>query len=244
MYYVGLFFSGITQSWGGKNSSSINRGSPRTTETIPTKSAIIGIINAALGVKRGEETSSALKGMRILTRTDIKGTIIQDYQIAQRNHHGYTAGSTKEIPKENLEESIFITLLGFQTKEHAQKIAQALQRPHWSLFSGRRSNVFTLPICLGIKETQNPREFLQTLPLVWEPNVKEKQVTITDTVTESPKDKKTIFEDEQLSNNIKDRNYGLREINVITITVQRDNLSTARLTDQYLEMKEEFNVFN
>ena len=75
MYTLLLRLSGPLQSW-GSDSLYDNRG----TDYFPTKSGVIGLIAAALGLKRGaslEELNSLQFGVRI----DCQGEYIKDFQI-------------------------------------------------------------------------------------------------------------------------------------------------------------------
>ena len=75
MYTLLLRLSGPLQSW-GSDSLYDNRG----TDYFPAKSGVIGLIAAALGLKRGaslEELNSLQFGVRI----DCQGEYIKDFQI-------------------------------------------------------------------------------------------------------------------------------------------------------------------
>lgn len=242
MYYVGLFFQGITQSWGGENGVSVNRESPRTTVGVPTKSAVIGLIRSSLGVPRGGEDDYSLRKTRLITRTDTQGKIIRDYQIAQRTHHGYTAGDTKEIPKQLIEDGTYTVLLGFEQESTMESIAEALLFPKWSLYSGRRSNVFSLPIYLGNHNTENPRKFLEELPIIWSPkDATEKTVRFTDSTLLPTDSNYQTLKDEVLSWDMKEHLYGSR-VQAIYNKKYTKPETVDSLTEQYINLKEKFNV--
>lgn len=65
------------QSWGSRS-----RFTRRETEAWPTKSGVIGIVAAALGVGR-DESLERFDGLRFGVRVDQPGTIMSDYQTAR-----------------------------------------------------------------------------------------------------------------------------------------------------------------
>ena len=67
-------------SWGG-----VAVGQERPTETHPTKSAIVGMIAAALGVRREDENAQRelIEGYGLAIRTELPGVLECDYHTAE-----------------------------------------------------------------------------------------------------------------------------------------------------------------
>ena len=74
-----LRFAGVLQSWGTDSRFEIRR-----TETIPTKSGIIGFLAAALGRRRDEDIDD-LADLKIGVRADQPGALISDFHTAKKD---------------------------------------------------------------------------------------------------------------------------------------------------------------
>lgn len=130
----------------------------RKTNREPTKSGVIGLLAAALGLRRNESGPlSQLNQLRFGVRTDRAGSLLVDF---------HTAGKQTPLQKkQKLKETTYITrrhyladavfLVGLESTDRAllEQLADALQSPAYPLFLGRRSCPPTLPLCLGIRET-------------------------------------------------------------------------------------------
>lgn len=167
MQQIGLFIHAPMQSWGGVNMPKPNAQAPRSTEPIPTKSALIGMTRSALGLNRGAPDELSLSKLETFIRVDKPGAVKRDYQVAQRSHHGFDAGSTREIPKQYLQDATFLVLLSHPDEEVLERMSQAFQSPQWAIFYGRRAHVPALPAYLGITETHDARSLASNLPLFW-----------------------------------------------------------------------------
>lgn len=244
MYFLGLFLKAPLQSWGGKNMLNINAQSPKTTETQPTKSAVLGLIRSALGIERGEDDALGLKDMRFIVRCDDSGIMLRDYNIAQRTHHGFRAGTTKELPAYYLEDATFVALLGADNYEKIKRIDEALKNPMWAPFLGRRAYVPSLPVSLGIIYSDDPLETIKSLPLFW--NVKDRNLTktikISDSLVTGDSNYRESFFDDPLTWNIKQYEYEQRTFSVYYEDYSRSETNVVESTlDQYVRIRERFN---
>ena len=123
----------------------------------PTKSGVIGLLAAALGIRRdAPERLTPLNQLRFGVRTDRAGSLLVDF---------HTAGNLTPLQKkQKLKETPYITrrhyladavfLVGLESTDRAllEQLADALQSPAYPLFLGRRSCPPTLPLCLGIRD--------------------------------------------------------------------------------------------
>lgn len=124
-----MCLAGPMQSWGANS-----RYTRRETETLPTKSGVIGVIAAALGLGR-DESLERFRGLRFGVRADQPGTLMSDYHTA-RNHDG------KMMPlslRYYLQDAVFLAGLESQDGKQLKDYRRALAAPHYQLFLGRRS---------------------------------------------------------------------------------------------------------
>ena len=143
------------QAWG--TASKFER---RRTQREPSKSGVIGMLAAALGLRRDADLSE-LTALRFGVRVDREGKVIRDFHTAQ------AVKTEKKAKKEKTEEpekigyvtsryylSDAVFLVGLESEDHAllEKIETALRAPYFTLFLGRRSCPPTLPLVLGRRE--------------------------------------------------------------------------------------------
>ena len=74
-----LKFAGPMQSWGTDS-----HFETRHTDLYPSKSAVIGLIGAALGIRRDDKSISDLDALKFAVRVDREGSLLKDYHIARK----------------------------------------------------------------------------------------------------------------------------------------------------------------
>ncbi|MFT8330544.1 type I-E CRISPR-associated protein Cas5/CasD [Bifidobacterium psychraerophilum] len=132
------------QSWGANS-----RFSRRETEMMPTKSGVIGLIAAALGMGR-RESLQRFEGLRFGVRTDQAGTIMSDYHTAQ--HESWK--NPKLSQRFYLQDAVFLAGLESKNQTELLEYENALHSPYYQLFLGRRSCPPDGPIwCSIVKES-------------------------------------------------------------------------------------------
>lgn len=117
------------QSWGANS-----RFSRRETEMMPTKSGVIGLIAAALGMER-QESLQRFEGLRFGVRIDQPGTIMSDYHTAQ--HESWK--NPKLSQRFYLQDAVFLAGLESEDRSALHEYEKALRFPYYQLFLGRRS---------------------------------------------------------------------------------------------------------
>lgn len=181
--YLALRLEGPLQSWGFD--SQYNR---RNTGLLPTKSAILGMCCAALGVPRGSEEEKALLeqcvGLRLLTVAvprllkygekfaELSVRRITDYHTVQNTKTA--SGGTKDTHltyRQYLCDASFACVLCGNAKL-VNRLAkdergQGLVNPVWGIWLGRKACIPTTPVFAGIfpDEAGALRELLGTQPL-------------------------------------------------------------------------------
>ena len=143
------------QAWGADS-----KFETRKTNREPTKSGVIGLLAAALGLRRDErEALARLTQLRFGVRVEREGQLLVDYHIAKTQDQKTSYVTYRHY----LQDAVF--LAGIESEDTAllQQLQQALAHPVYPLFLGRRSCPPTLPLCLGIR-TAGLLDALETEP--------------------------------------------------------------------------------
>ncbi|MFD7446721.1 type I-E CRISPR-associated protein Cas5/CasD [Streptomyces sp. NPDC059909] len=128
---LALQLAGPLQSWGVSA-----RFARRTTESAPTKSGVIGMLAAALGVERNDEAELArLARLRFGVRIDQPGTRVRDFQTAR---HFDTGDAMPLSERFYLADAVFVAAV---EGDHATitELREALRAPVYLPYLGRRS---------------------------------------------------------------------------------------------------------
>jgi CRISPR system Cascade subunit CasD len=124
-----LRLAGPMQSWGASS-----RFAHRITEVAPTKSGVIGMLAAARGIRRTEPLTELL-GLRFGVRLDQEGQVIRDFQTARTLDGRHSMPLTYRF---YLSDAIFLAGVSGDP-ELLHGLHEALLRPHFPLYLGRRS---------------------------------------------------------------------------------------------------------
>jgi CRISPR system Cascade subunit CasD len=137
-YTLLLRLEGPMQSWGYRS-----RFDYRDTALEPTRSGVIGLICAAMGIARGEDISR-FEEIRMGVRVDREGRPERDYHTASDviKADG-TKGGTVVSYRDYLADAIFTVGLQSLNQPFLNEIESALSQPRWPLFLGRRSFCLT-----------------------------------------------------------------------------------------------------
>lgn len=131
------------QAWGSGSKFNI-----RITEREPTKSGVIGMIAAAMGIQRNDDPAKLgpLKTLQFGVRVEQEGKLLKDFHMVheQKNSH--------VTERYYLSDAVFLAALGSEDTALLDTIAEAMQHPVYPLFLGRRSCPPTLPVVLGVRE--------------------------------------------------------------------------------------------
>ncbi|WIX85671.1 type I-E CRISPR-associated protein Cas5/CasD [Amycolatopsis sp. DG1A-15b] len=149
MSVVALRLAGPMQSWGVGS-----RFVRRTTETAPTKSGIIGLVAAALGVRRTDALEDLLQ-LRFGVRIDQPGELLRDFQTAQRPRRDRAGTLTwQTLPLSTryyLTDAVFLAVLEGD-RALVDGVDAAVRSPHFPLYLGRRSCPPAGPVALGVSD--------------------------------------------------------------------------------------------
>jgi len=122
--------AGPQQAWGSRS-----RFATRGTENAPTRSGVIGLVAAALGLDRSAPLDR-FESLEFGVRVDQPGRVERDFQTAR------TLDGRTSMPLSHryyLADAVFLVGLGSSDAGLLTQIRDALRRPHYPLYLGRRS---------------------------------------------------------------------------------------------------------
>lgn len=167
---LALRLQGPMQSWGFN--SQFNR---RDTALFPTKSALVGLCCAAMGLDRGSEkektellsfAETKLSCIAIQCKQKNKVVTvkrIQDYHTVQntRDAKGGIRNDAVLTYRQYLNDAGFIALLE-GGKEFLGRVAESLKNPVWGIWLGRKACIPSVPVFAGL--FTNQAEALSKIP--------------------------------------------------------------------------------
>ena len=143
------------QAWGADS-----KFETRKTNREPTKSGVIGLLAAALGLRRDESEGLArLTGLRFGVRVEREGQLLVDYHTVKTQDEKNSYVTYRHY----LQDAVFLAGLESEDAALLQQLQDALQHPAFPLYLGRRSCPPALPLCLGLRQG-SLQEALQTEP--------------------------------------------------------------------------------
>ena len=181
-----LRFAGPQQSWGTTELAD------RNTEPVPTRNAVVGMIAAALGARRGL-WPDWLWGTDIWVRVDRAGTLSTDFHtvgapppdvalirgrhriatglsgpadfmVPMGNGTSWTlGGGTMVTNRQYLADAEFIVAISHADTSRVAEIAAALRNPVFMTYLGRKAFAPTFPFHLGVHPGA-PRDVLTAIP--------------------------------------------------------------------------------
>ncbi|MGF1344510.1 type I-E CRISPR-associated protein Cas5/CasD [Streptomyces flavovirens] len=226
MSVLSLRLAGPLQSWGASA-----RFTRRTTESAPTKSAVIGLLAAAAGIERGDDTGlDPLTALRFAVRIDQPGSRVRDFHTA---HHAVSGKSMPLSERFYLADAVFVAAV----EGNAMLLADlhtALRNPVYAPFLGRRSCPPAQPVDLGLHNDASLMKVLGEVPWqasAWYRKQHQDRTDIELTVLREAHGDEAEFadtlRDQPISYAAEHRRHALRT--VISDSVRITNPSTRRL---------------
>lgn len=130
------------QSWGVRS-----RFVKRDTATEPTKSGVVGLLASARGNARDDDAAiGELAKLRMGVRVDREGLLERDFHTAQKvPSSNNKTRRTVVSDRYYLADALFLVVLeGPATL--LRELEEAVRRPHWPLFFGRKAFVPAAPL--------------------------------------------------------------------------------------------------
>lgn len=141
------------QSYG--NAATFER---RTTNTYPSKSAVIGMIAAALGYQQTDSRIVTLNELSFAVRIDQVGRHLTDFQTVE-----WKKNVRKVTYRDYLQDAVFVVAIGSENDPLIDNIEWALRHPRFQLFLGRRANVPAGVLQLQVFADATPITVLQKM---------------------------------------------------------------------------------
>ena len=121
----------------------------RSTGREPSKSGVLGLLAAALGIRRDDSAAlGRLAELKFGVRVDREGQYLHDFHMAHSEKASYVTH------RYYLSDAVFLCGLESEDRKLLEQYAYALTHPAYPLFLGRRSCPPTLPLVLGIRDKE------------------------------------------------------------------------------------------
>lgn len=135
---VALRLHGPLQAWGGPVV-----GDDRPTLPFPTRSGVLGLVAACMGIPRRHQQrlASLARGSRVHVRVDSPGTPLVDDQTIQDNPNASPTRQTIQSKRTYLCDASFVAVVVPGPGTGVDEIGEALAFPVFSPFLGRRTCV-------------------------------------------------------------------------------------------------------
>jgi len=168
--YLILRLSGPMQSWGQPTFE----GS-RPTSTFPTRSGLLGVVGACLGIKRNErdKVQALADSVRFAVRCDqvtpegnparvIKLTDYHTIKDARESYFSLKSHETIQTWREYLCDACFTVAVWLTADARISlgELVDAVQKPRFTPYLGRRSCPMTRPLFVGTCQSDNPKTAL------------------------------------------------------------------------------------
>lgn len=195
----------------------------RTTDPAPTKSAIIGMVAAALGYQRTDPRIVALNGLSFAVRLDQPGRTLTDYQTVE-----WKSGTRKITHRDYLQDAVFVVALGSDDEQLIETIQGALRHPRFQLYLGRRPNAPAGVLQMETFAAQSPVEVLEQLSWraadwyqrrYWR-HAESVRVEMIADAGLLPHQHSGLARDRVVSFDQRDRRYGYRAVATETVTLR------------------------
>jgi len=141
-----LRLAGPMQSWGTRS-----RFDERDTDLEPSKSGVLGLLSAAMGIDRCDwENLEPLARLRMGVRVDRPGVLRYDYHTAQNAAPDDPSRVLRTYVSQRyyLADAIFLVGLEGEDRGLLERAHAALRNPHWPLYLGRKAFVPSQPVFL------------------------------------------------------------------------------------------------
>jgi len=179
MDYLVMRLYAPLSSWG-----TLAVGEDRPTVNYPTRSAILGLLGAALGIRRSEtqKLKDLADSIGMASKTYSEGTVLRDYHTIQtptasKGVRFFTRRQELQSPKvetilssrDYREDGLWVVavwikpiteLNNFEYKFDLAQLQQALKYPKFTLYIGRKSCPLSLPLSPQVITTDNLKSAL------------------------------------------------------------------------------------
>lgn len=159
---VAVRLQGPMQAWGGPVI-----GDNRPSLPFPTRSGVLGIVAACMGIRRTdhERLAELADGTRVHVRVDLPGIPLVDDQTIQDNPNASTTRQTIQSKRQYLCDASFIAVVVPGPHVRPEQIALAIEEPTFQPYLGRRTCVPAMPLFAGhVQAEDDPLNLFDGLP--------------------------------------------------------------------------------
>jgi len=160
---VALRLHGPIQAWGGPVV-----GDDRPTLPFPTRSGVLGLIGACLGIRRSDDARllALANGARVHIRVDAAGTPLVDDQTIQDNPSASPTRQTIRSKRTYLCDASFAAVVVPPPQGCSlEEIARSIVDPVFAPFLGRKTCVVSSPLLLAPEvRGDDPLDLFQSIP--------------------------------------------------------------------------------
>ncbi len=225
-------------------------GEQRPSHSYPSKSAVLGLVAAALGIRRDEEARQLelFNGYALAIRVDSEGSLLRDYHTVQvpppqRGRRYFTRRDEMNMPRHvkntilsqrdyRVDAHYTVILTENNAPYPLKDIAQALLNPRFALYLGRKSCPPAFPLQPFLVEAENLAGAFEQYPVA-------NAVCDFDSLSTTNAEKIQAFYWEGMSL----AETGLKQTGVHMIQERRDHLSS-RKRWQFVNRKEQCLLLN
>lgn len=171
MWYLVFRLEGGMASWGD-----IAPGETRPTSSVPSRSALLGLMGAALGVRRTDygQRRSLSQAIGFAVRLDRPGSFVSDYHTTQvppaRSRQADPRSRREALSRDALNTilsrrdyhcTVGYSVVVWGEESRLSALREALLRPHFVLYLGRKSCPLSAPVRPELVSTQTVVDALQ-----------------------------------------------------------------------------------
>ncbi len=165
--YLIFKLEGVMQAWGGHTFED-----RRPSELFPTRSGLLGLLAACLGIDRRDEArqQALAESVAFTVRVDCPPLKMTDYHTVKNSRLNYASlksAETIQTWREYLLDAKYTVAVG-ATEGAAvslDDIALALRKPVFTPFLGRRSCPLGRPLFEGMVEAESAKDALQSIAI-------------------------------------------------------------------------------
>jgi CRISPR system Cascade subunit CasD len=221
-----LRLAGPMQSWG-----TTSRFDQRDTGKEPSKSGVIGLLAAALGIDRENWSNlEPLTRLMLGVRHDRPGIPRRDYQTAAcattdtiiRADGSQAKGGGIVSQRHYLSDAVFLVALEGGDRKLLTRANEKLKNPTWPLALGRKSYVPSEPVWLDEVQDDSARDVLARWPWIAAPQKGEMQPEKL-LVSFDSKDGSGVLRMDQPLSSFADRRFGARFVRSEWIPFPQEN---------------------
>lgn len=131
----------------------------RTSWPAPSKSAVVGMIAAAFGMRREDERIQELNNLAFAVRVDQIGKVMTEFQNVE-----WKTGNRKLTYRDHYQDAVYVAAVGSEDEELIERIEYALKHPRFQLYLGRRACPPAGILQIESFADVNPVEALEKMP--------------------------------------------------------------------------------